>query len=621
MARHEQRFPDRDGADGDTPGRLSRRALLRGAAAALTFAPAAALLAACGGATATPTTGRPASAAPSAAPSTAPSAAPSAAPATARAAGGATTTAVGTAARATASAAATGSAVSGTPAAAVDGLLPAPLPRVPEAYTKLPTPFKTVNAVPGKGGKVTAFLIAYQPAPTARAQNRYWQELEKRLGVTFEPILQPADGYPEKLAAITAGGDLPDLVFIVPEQVPIQYNIIKQGAYTDLTPFLNTEARKAYPNLNRFPEYLWKNSAVGGKTYGVPRPNLPINAPLHWRKDWAEKLGNPAPKNADEVHDIFTKFTKNDPDGNGQPDTFGLHFIAQFAFGAQLFQQMFRVPNLWRKNADGTLTYFLETDEFKQTLTYMKRLHDSGVFHPDTATGNRTQRKDFITSGKVGGVMDSIVNFTGPAPNGFRDTARKLSNPQANVVPFIPPGHDGGKATVDLAAGFFGFPVIPIKVGRDQERVKELLRVVDYFAAPFGSEERLFLDNGIEGVHHTVSADGTRVKNDLGLAEIADLPTLAGGLTTYYSILPGDAKELQDATRDLVALGQENPALGLYSPTEASRGGELNQLRIDRIGAIVTGRSPLTAIDDLARDWRSRGGDQIRKEYQDALKG
>jgi putative aldouronate transport system substrate-binding protein len=148
-----------------------------------------------------------------------------------------------------------------------------------------------------------------------------------------------------------------------------------------------------------------------------------------------------------------------------------------------------------------------------------------------------------------------------------------------------------------------------------------LLRIVDYFAAPFGSEERNFLGDGIEGIHHTVSADGTRIKNDAGLAEIGDLATLASGQTTYYSIIPGDAKELQDATRDLVALGQANDALGLYSPTEATKGGELNQLRIDRIGAIVTGRSPLTAIDDLARDWRSRGGDQIRKEYQDALKG
>ncbi len=595
------------------PARVGRRAFLRAAALAFTLPPAAALLAACGGAA--PTTGPAASssAAPSsAAPaSTAPGVAPTA---TTGARAAVTTTTSGTATRA-----ATAAASAGTPTA--EGLLPSPLSGVPDAYTKLPLPFKTVNAVPGKGGKVTAFLIAYLAPPPGRDQNKYWQELEKRLGVTFEPILQPADGYPEKLAALTAGGSLPDLVFIVPEQVPIQYSVIKQGAYTDLTAYLNEGARKEFPNIARFPAYLWKNSAVGGKTYGVPRPQLPIGAPFHWRKDWAEKFGLSSPKNGDELADVLTKFSKSDPDGNGKTDTYGIHTIAQFAFGLPIFQGMFRVPNLWRKNSDGSLTYFIETDEFKQTLAYMKRLYDAGVYHPNTATGNRTDRKDFITSGKVGAVMDSIVNFTGPSPNGFRDTARQLSDPKANVVPLIPPGFDGGKATVDLASGFFGFPVIPATVGKNQDRVKELLRVVDYFAAPFGSEERVFLDFGIEGVHHTVKPDGTRVKTDLGNTELGDLATLSNGLTTYYSIIPGDVQELQNATRDLVALGQENPVLGLYSPTDSSKGGELNQLRLDRVVSVITGRDPLSAVDQYVKDWKSRGGDQIRKEYQDALKG
>jgi len=604
MEQHRHDSPPVEGS-----ARVGRRTFLRAAALALTLPAAAALLAACGGAATTATT------APAAPASTAPSVAPSVAPTAAAGAGGTVaTTAAGTATRA-----ATAAASARTPTA--DGLLPSPLPGVPDAYTKLPIPFKTVNAVPAKGGKVTAFLIAYLAPPPARDQNKYWQELEKRLGTTFEPILQPADGYPEKLAALTAGGSLPDLVFIVPEQVPIQYSIIKQGAYTDLSAYLNETARKEFPNIARFPAYLWKNSAVNGKTYGVPRPNLPINAPFHWRKDWGEKFGVGSPKNADELADVLTKFSKSDPDGNGKPDTFGVHTIAQFAFGLPVFQGMFRVPNLWRKNSDGSLTYYIETDEFKQALTYVKRLYDAGVYHPNTATGNRTDRKDFITSGKVGAVMDSIVNFTGPSPNGFRDTARQLSDPKANVVPLIPPGYDGGKATVDLASGFFGFPVIPATVGKNQDRVKELLRVVDYFAAPFGSEERIFLDNGIEGVHHTVKADGTRVKNDLGNAELGDLATLGGGLTTYYSILPGDAPELQNATRDLVALGQENPALGLYSPTDSTKGGELNQLRLDRVVSIIAGRDPLTALDQYIKDWKSRGGDQIRKEYQDALKG
>jgi putative aldouronate transport system substrate-binding protein len=71
----------------------------------------------------------------------------------------------------------------------------------------------------------------------------------------------------------------------------------------------------------------------------------------------------------------------------------------------------------------------------------------------------------------------------------------------------------------------------------------------------------------------------------------------------------------------MVALGQENPVINLYSPTNSAKAGELNQLRIDRVDAMVQGRDPLSAIDTFIKDWRSRGGDQIRKEYEAALKG
>ncbi len=586
----------------DRAGGISRRALLRAALGAAGVA----ALAACGGAATTPVAGTalPAGGGGSNATATATTAARAT-----------TTTASATAAANTTTGAAPATAA-GSPVA-VDGKIPGGAPGVPDAYVKLPPAFKSVAAVPGKGGKVTTFQIAYNPPVPPRGENCYWQELEKRLGVTFEPTLQPADGYPEKLAVLTASGDMPDLVFIVPEQAPGQYSLVKQGAYADLTPYLTGDALKDFPNLASYPEYLWKNVAVNGKIYGVPRPQLRTGAGMSWRKDWAEKFGNPQPKNADEFYQLMVAFTKQDPDGNGKEDTYGLGSITQFVYNLPFFQNMFRVPNVWRKNPDGTLTHAIETEGFRATLAYMRKLFEAGIFHPDTGTMNRTQRKDFINGGKVGGVMDAISNFAGAG--GFRDEARKIT-PTANVTGLVPPGHDGGKATTDNTNGFFGFAAMPAKIGRDRERVKELLRVVDYFAAPFGSEESAFLGNGIEGVHHEIKPDGTRVRNDLGRAEIGDLNSLGGNLPAYYYTIPGDAREVQSVVREILALGQDNPALGLYSPTDASRAGELNQLRIDRVAAIVSGRAPLGALDQYVRDWKARGGDQIRKEYEDALK-
>ena len=36
---------------------------------------------------------------------------------------------------------------------------------------------------------------------------------------------------------------------------------------------------------------------------------------------------------------------------------------------------------------------------------------------------------------------------------------------------------------------------------------------------------------------------------------------------------------------------------------------------------IITGREPLSAFDAFVNDWRSRGGDQMRKEFEPELKG
>lgn len=597
---------------------LDRRAFLRTALAATASAASGALLAACGGGMSPTATRAPAA---SAATTTAPQ--PTSAPAattitasspTANTAGAPPTAATG------ASTIAAGSAPAAAPNQ--DGKLPSPAPGVPDAYTTFPSPFKSVAAIPGKGTKVTALIVAYNPPPPSRDQNKWWQELEKRLGITYEPIIQPADGYPEKLATLTASGSLPDLTFLYFEQVPDQYKVIQQGAYTDLTAELSGDGLKQYPNLALFPAYLWKNAAISGKRYGAPRPQLPIGAQMIWNTSWAQKFGNPNPKSADEFYDLMVKFTKGDPDGNGKPDTWAIHTIQQFAFGLSFFRSMFRVPNEWRKNPDGTLTAYLETDEFKQTVAYMKRLYDGGVFHPDTATGNRTQRKDYITSLKVGMIEDLVTNFAGPNPNGYRDTARKLNNnPTINITALVPPGFDGGKATIDLTSGFTGYAAIPAKVGKDSGRTKELLRVIDYFASPFGSEEWAFLNYGLEGVHHTVQPNGSRVLTDLGRTEIGDLNNLCNPMTAYWYPIPGDAQEAQNAVRDMVALGQENPVINLYSPTNSAKAGELNQLRIDRVDAMVQGRDPLSALDTFIKDWRSRGGDQIRKEYEAALKG
>jgi len=469
---------------------------------------------------------------------------------------------------------------------------------------------------------VTATFITYNPPTPPRDQNKYWQELEKRLGITYEPTPIPADSYKEKMATLVAGGDLPDLTVVEQLNAPDLLKTVNQGAFTDLTPYLEGDALKEFPNLAKLPDYGWKNVRIKKKIYGVPIVRFIPDRAMLFRGDWAQKLGNPQPKNADEFLDLMVKFTKADPDGNGKPDTFGLGGWTGLWFSHPFFLNMFRVPHTWRQNPDGTLTNAMETEEYKQAIMYIKKLNDAGVFHPDAASMSIQQAKDnFAGANKFGGYVDGWTAITGSATSArSRFRAVDPNNPAAVIL--IPPGFDGGKPAIERSQGFFGMSCIPAKVGKDKERVKELLRIVDYCTAPFGSEEYTFLRWGLPGVHYDLK-NGAPIATDLGKSELG---SLSGGIgrrndVFYYPDAPDDARLMQQWCKDQMAFGVDNPTYGLYSPTAIAKGSELQTLTQDRMIAIITGRDPASSFDTFVKDWRSRGGDQMRKEFEQELKG
>src|SRR5262249_164077 len=71
----------------------------------------------------------------------------------------------------------------------------------------------------------------------------------------------------------------------------------------------------------------------------------------------------------------------------------------------------------------------------------------------------------------------------------------------------------------------------------------------------------------------------------------------------------------------LYGMGIKNPTVGLYSSTNGQKGATLNQAMLDGLNAIVFGRADVSTFDQLVKDWRSNGGDQIRAEYARAYDG
>ena len=133
---------------------------------------------------------------------------------------------------------------------------------------------------------------------------------------------------------------------------------------------------------------MWNNVKFKNKIIGVPKP-LQRNGNIgFYRGDWAKKLGKAAPTSMDELHDFLVAFAKDDPDGNGQADTWGLGRYGTSWEGwddARIALNMYGAPFTWRQNADGTLTNQIETDEWRQSIDFLRRLYADGAYHPDSA--------------------------------------------------------------------------------------------------------------------------------------------------------------------------------------------------------------------------------------------
>jgi putative aldouronate transport system substrate-binding protein len=506
-----------------------------------------------------------------------------------------------------------------TPAASPTAdIVPSGVEGVPDAYLKFPTPVKTYDGVPGNGGTVKAFTISYSPPPTPKGDNVYWQELEKRLGVTWEIDMTPQPNYGEKSAVYLAGGDLPDLFYINPQQnASQQYQALAQGAFLDLTPYVTGDSLQQFQNLKTFPQFMWDNLKFQGKIFGVPLPSGRGAGQPHYRVDWAETLGA-SPESWDGLRSMLTAFTNGDPDGNGSQDTWGQgRFNSGFwVWDNRITQQAARSPNNWRLNDDGTLTFVAETDEFRQAIDLQIQMYKDGAYHPDAASMTFDDSKNAFIAGAVGLHYEGTTSFYG-----FGTTGGQLVDayPEARItnVPII--GVDGGPGVTHNNPGFFGYVAIPASIG-DDERILELLRILDYLASPFGSEEQVFLDNGIEGTHWEYNELGAPVRNEKSQQDVSDLTYLMGSLNVlFYPDDPQLGLEVQRVLKESVAVGIEDPTLVLFSQAYVDQWPILNQFGMDSITPIVTGRDSLDSLDSVIQSWRDQGGDQIRREFEEAL--
>ena len=473
---------------------------------------------------------------------------------------------------------------------------------VEPAYKTYPTDHKkTVSERPGNGkDSITGMVINYSTVPPSADRNPFWQGLNQRLGVDLKLQIVPNADYPQKFATVIAGNELPDMMLT---QVVANFPSLLDKRFSPLDEYLSGDAIKDYPNLANIPTQIWKSVIYNGHIYGLPLPRGLIGVYNFIRADRFKEAGvSTAPKGFDELIDAGKALT------NPKKRRWAYSMVNQ---PRALLARINEEPNGWQ-NEGGKFTHAYETDAYKQSLNDLISMWKSGVMHPDSFNDQQPFKELFAAGNVAINAADGYTGFNAYQQNGATSKGFELG-----LMPVYT--RDGSKlAPWALGSGSFGMSSIK---KMDADRIKLCLRVANYLASPFGSEEYTYLSYGKEGRDHTLDKNGSPVVKESQRAKVA-VPMRYIGDGPKADFTPGrpqDAKTQHDYQSMEIPQGVADASIGLFSNAVATKNATAGTKFTDGVNAIVQGRKPFSEYDEILKAWQSEVGDAARKEYQDQV--
>ncbi len=435
--------------------------------------------------------------------------------------------------------------------------VPAPAPTAAPA----PAPSAAAPAAPATAAPATA---APAPAPTAappakadpipitwlsfygpETNDTYPQKfLEEKFNIKITNMLIDRMNWNDQLNPKLASGEIPD-IFWLWSGTDLN-NYAKQGILMEMTKEEIVAKMPGYAKcVEEIEPRLWLNATGDdGKLYGVPLywfngaiPQSPV-----YNKKWLDKLSLQVPKTMDEYVTALTKFAKEDPDGNGKDDTYGISFRGKDAF-TQTMMQVFwghgvMLDNFVPSDADPkVLERSFMTQGWKDAMTIIQKLYKDGVIDPESLTDDNLKLTQKFASGRVGVLENGNWYHWLPVSGNYRLAADNAGVELAfGHLPTMP----GYYRTSAVPGGVNNSPIgMGVQVGKDQAKKDKIYEILE--ALHSDQETYIATVFGKEGDTYTVK-DGAYIKDP----KVGD--AIQGGtkygLGAFYSMFSGGKSKL-----------------------------------------------------------------------------
>ncbi|MFE0736888.1 extracellular solute-binding protein [Streptomyces sp. NPDC058855] len=461
----------------------------------------------------------------------------------------------------------------------------------------------SVGARKGQGSALTVMAPFWGTPPGP--DNPYYRAMNEAIGVRATWQNQDGNVYDQKLGAVLASSDIPDVVVVPGWNLGGKIPSAIGAKFEDLGPYLSGDKVKAYPNLAAIPTDAWRRSLFGGRLRGLPMPaSYVTNIAPFYRKDVFDAKGWRPPRSADEFLSLAREMT------SARAKVWACGDMTWTAFS------MFGVLSgsdkaLGWHLVDGRMTNRIETPGYLEALEWSRKLYEAGVVHPDEKAQNQGDTSLRFTSGQCLVYNNDLSHWYG------KTVEQAGQNPRFAMAAMDIPGHAGGPPELWATnpANIWAF----VKKGSPRTVIEDVLAMADFTAAPYGTKERMLTDYGVEGVHHTVK-DGLPQKTDQGNLEVGSSWMFLASPAPYlaHPDTPEVTRGQVEWQQRMGAFTRKSSFYGLTVAEPARWTGLMNdfeQLEKD----VVRGRRKIADMQQAVSEWRTKGGDQLRDWYKKLL--
>lgn len=455
-----------------------------------------------------------------------------------------------------------------------------------------------------------SFMLTTHTGEPMSEDSPVQKAIEAYTNTDLELLWVPNATYDDKMNITFASGELPTLM-LLPKKTSSVINAARNGAFWDLGPYL-----KDYPNLSQANEQVLNNISIDGGVYGIYRARDLGRNGITFRSDWLENVGLETPKTIDDVYEVLKAFKNDDPDQNGQDDTYGMT-VTKWVGPWNVMQTWFGAPNKWGEDSTGKLVPDFMTDEYVEALKFFNKLYEEGLVNEDFAMMESSKWTEPYLAGKAGMVID-VADFSTSLQGKFEN---ELGYEKDNIVWDVVGSVEGPNGTYNLpfAGGYNGMIAIT-KDGAETE--EDLRKALDFLDKMNDLDMQITMMYGLEGTGWDY-VDGIIVKNpDAVKTDFNDAAQMGTNVVGDFRKNPDVPLERSplvikrnQVMVDNIDIVVANPCEPFVSDTYAKKGAQLDKIIEDARIQFIVGVIDEEALKDAVDLWRTSGGDDIISEY------